>query len=108
MNIANTKVPIYKHMDDGILPFDDQTPSEVEVEVDWKLRSVERQEYRQIGHKSMTEGPTIMLKVFINLLYIHKMSSQYGMVAPHMLAYHHLMVKRWLRVCRKSRFFHDL
>ena len=55
------------------------------------------------GCKSMVEGPTIMLGVFINLLYTHTMPNIYY-CSTFMLLYPHLMAKHWLRVGRKLRF----
>ena len=52
----------------------------------------------------MVEGLTIMLGVFINLLYTHTMPNNHY-CSTYMMAYPHLMAKRWLRVGRKSRFF---
>ena len=59
------------------------------------------------GCKSMVEGLTIMLGVFINLLYTHTMPNNHY-CSTYMMAYPHLMAKRCLRVGRKSRFFPDL
>ena len=55
----------------------------------------------------MVEGLTIMPRVFINLLYTHTMPNNHY-CSTYMMAYPHLMAKRWLRVGRKSRFFPDL
>ena len=52
----------------------------------------------------MVEGPTIMLGVFITLLYIHTMPNIYY-CSTCMLLYPHLMAKLCQRVGRKSRFF---
>ena len=51
----------------------------------------------------MTEGPTIMLGVFITLLYTHKMPNVYYCITC-MLLYPHLMAKHCLKVGRKSNF----
>ena len=59
------------------------------------------------GCKSMVDGLTIMLGVFINLLYTHTMPNNHY-CSTYMMPYPHLMAKRWLRVGRKSRFFPDL
>ena len=56
------------------------------------------------GCKSMVEGLTIMLGVFINLLYTHTMPNNHY-CSTYMLPYPHLMAKHCLRVGRKSRFF---
>jgi len=42
-----------------------------------------------------------MLGVFINLLYTHTMPNNHY-CSTYMMAYPHLMAKRWLRVGRKS------
>jgi len=55
----------------------------------------------------MMEGPTIMLGVFIALLYTHTMPNIYY-CSTCLLLYPHLMAKHCLRVGRKSRFFPDL
>ena len=55
------------------------------------------------GCKSMVEGLTIMLGVFINLLYTHTMPNNHY-CSTYMMAYPHLMAKHCLRVGRKSRF----
>jgi len=44
------------------------------------------------GCKSMLEGLTIMLRVFINLLYTHTMPINYY-CSTYMMAYTHLMAK---------------
>jgi len=54
------------------------------------------------GCKSMVEGPKIMLRVFINLLYTHTMPNNHY-CSTYMLLYPHLMVKHYLKVGRKSR-----
>jgi len=50
----------------------------------------------------MVEGLTIMLGVFINLLYIHTMPNNHY-CSTYMLAYHHLNAKHCLKFGRKSR-----
>jgi len=59
------------------------------------------------GCKSMVEGLTIMLRVFINLLYIHTIPNNHY-CSTYMVAYPHLMAKHCLRVGRKSGLFPDL
>ena len=59
------------------------------------------------GCKSMVEGLTIMLGVFINLLCTHTMPNNHY-CSTCMMAYPHLMAKHCLTVGRKSRFFPDL
>ena len=49
----------------------------------------------------MVEGLTIMLRVFINLLYTHTMPNIYY-YSIYMMAYPHLMAKHCLKVGRKS------
>jgi len=44
------------------------------------------------GCKSMMEGPTIMMGVFIILLYTHTMPINHY-CSTYMMAYHHLMAK---------------
>jgi len=56
------------------------------------------------GCKSMMEGPTMMLGVFINLLYMYTMPNKHYSNKPTSLRCH-LMAKRYLRVGKKSRFF---
>jgi len=51
----------------------------------------------------MAEGPTIMLGVFIILLYTQTMPNKYYNSKPTSLRYH-LMAKRCLKVGRKSKF----
>ena len=53
------------------------------------------------GCKSMVEGLTIMLGVFINLLCTHTMPNNHY-CSTYMMAYPHLMAKRWLRVGRND------
>jgi len=55
------------------------------------------------GCESMMEGPTIMLGVFITLLYTHEMANKHYSSKPTPLRYH-LMAKRCLKVGRKSKF----
>ena len=55
----------------------------------------------------MVEGLTIMLGVFINLLYTHTMPNNHY-CSTYMMPYPHLLAKHCLRVGRKSRFFPDL
>jgi len=55
------------------------------------------------GRKSMMEGPTIMLGVFITLLYIYTMPNKHYGSKPTSLRYR-LMAKRCLKVGRKSKF----
>jgi len=50
----------------------------------------------------MMEGPTIMLGVFITLLYIYTMPNKHYSSKPTSLRYH-LMAKRCLKVGRKSK-----
>jgi len=57
--------------------------------------------------KSMMEGPTIMLGVIINLLYMYTMPNKHYSSKPTSLRYH-LMAKRCLKVGRKSGFFPQL
>ena len=59
------------------------------------------------GCKSMVEGLTIMLGVFINLLYTHTMPNNYY-CSTYMMAYPHLMAKHCLKVGRKSKFLPNL
>ena len=59
------------------------------------------------GCKSMVEGSTIMLGVFINLLYIHTMPNNHYCIT-YMMPYPHLLAKHCLRVGRKSGFLPDL
>ena len=54
------------------------------------------------GCKSMMEGPTIMLGVFITLLYMQTMPNKHYSSKPTSLRYH-LMAKRCLKVGRKSK-----
>ena len=54
------------------------------------------------GCKSMTEGPTIMLGVFITLLYTYILLINYYSIKPTSLRCH-LMAKCYLRVGKKSR-----
>ena len=51
----------------------------------------------------MAEGPTIMLRVFIILLYTQTMPNKHYNSKPTSLRYH-LMEKRCLKVGRKSKF----
>ena len=55
----------------------------------------------------MVEGLTIMLIVFINLLYTHTMPNNHY-CSTYMMAYPHLMTKHCLIVGRNSWFFPDL
>ena len=55
------------------------------------------------GCKSMKKGPTIMLGVFITLLYMYTMPNKHYSSKPTSLRYH-LMAKRCLKVGRKSEF----
>ena len=55
------------------------------------------------GCKSMMDGLTIMLEVFINLLYTYTMPINHY-CSTYMMPYHHLMAKHCLEVSRKSRF----
>ena len=54
------------------------------------------------GCKSMIEGHTIMLGVFIILLYMYIMPNKHYSSKPTSLRYH-LMAKRCLKVGRKSQ-----
>ena len=54
------------------------------------------------GCKSMMEGLTIMLGVFINLLYTYTLPNNHYSTT-YMLPYPHLMAKHCLKVGRKSR-----
>jgi len=56
------------------------------------------------GCKSMVEGLTIMLGVFINLLYIHTMPNIYY-CSTCMLLYPHLMAKLALKLAENQDFF---
>ena len=56
------------------------------------------------GCKSMVEGPTIMLGVFITLLYNHTMPNIYYS-STCMLLYPHLMAKRVLKLAGNRDFF---
>jgi len=58
------------------------------------------------GCKSMVEGLTITLRVFINLLYTLTMPNNHY-CSTYMMPYPHLMAKHCLTVSRKSRFFQD-
>ena len=51
------------------------------------------------GCKSMMDGLTIMLRVFINLLYTHTMPNNHY-CSTYMMPYPHLMAKHCLRVGR--------
>ena len=73
------------------------------LKVDRKSRS-EAWNLPTCGCKSMVEGLTIMLGVFINLLYTHTMPNNHY-CSTYMMAYPHLMAKHCLKVGRKSRFF---
>ena len=55
----------------------------------------------------MMDGLTIMLGVFINLLYTYTMPNNHY-CSTYMMAYPHLMAKHCLRVGRKSGFLPDL
>ena len=55
------------------------------------------------GCKSMMEGHTIMLGVFIILLYMYTMPNKHYSSKPTSLRYH-LMAKHCLKVGRKSKF----
>ena len=57
--------------------------------------------------KSMMEGPTIMLGVFIILLYMYTMPNKHYGSKPTSLRYH-LMAKHCLKVGRKSKFLPNL
>ena len=59
------------------------------------------------GGKSMMDGLTIMLGVFINLLYTYTLPNNHYSTT-YMLLYPHLMAKHCLKVGRKSSFFPDL
>ena len=59
------------------------------------------------GCKSMAEGPTIMLGVFIILLYMYTMPNKHYNSKPTSLRYH-LMAKHCLKVGRKSKFLPNL
>ena len=59
------------------------------------------------GCKSMLEGLTIMLGVFINLLYTHTMPNNHY-CSTYMMLYPHLMAKHCLTIGRKSGFLPDL
>ena len=54
------------------------------------------------GCKSMMDGLTIMLGVFINLLYTHTMPNNHY-CSTYMMPYPHLMAKHYPKVGRKSR-----
>ena len=55
----------------------------------------------------MMEGPTIMLGVFITLLYIYTMPNKHYSSKPTSLRYR-LMAKHCLKVGRKSKFLPNL
>ena len=55
----------------------------------------------------MMEGVTIMLAVFMDLLYTYTMPNNHY-CSTYMVAYPHLMVKLAWYVGRKLRFFPDL
>ena len=59
------------------------------------------------GCKSMVEGPTIMVGVFITLLYTHTMANNHY-CSTYMLLYPYLMAKHCLEVGRKLIFFSNL
>ena len=59
------------------------------------------------GCKSMMDGLTIMLGVFINLLYTYTMPNNYY-CSTYMMPYPHLLAKHCLTVGRKSGFLPDL
>jgi len=87
MHIYNAKQPLLQHLHDAIPPLVGQTLPE--------------------SRQKIEMGLTIMLRVFINLLYTHKMPNNHYCSA-YMMPYPHLMAKHCLRVGRKSRFFPDL
>jgi len=59
------------------------------------------------GCECVIEGLTIMLRVFINLLYTHTMPNNHY-CRTYMMIYPHLMAKYCLSVSRKSIIFPDL
>ena len=59
------------------------------------------------GCKSMVEGLTIMLGVFINLLYNHTMPNNHY-CSTYMMRYLHLMAKHCLRVGRNRNLRHEI
>ena len=59
------------------------------------------------GCISMLVGLTIMLRVFINLLYTHTMPNNHY-CSTYMMAYPHLMAKHCLIIGRKSEFLPEL
>ena len=72
----NAKQPLLQHLHYGIPPLDGQTLAESWQKIEifpwseaWNLPIW--------GCKSMVEGSTIMLRVFINLLYIHTMPNNH-------------------------------
>merc|ERR1711966_401875 len=72
-----------------------------------KVGKKSRSEARNLptwGCKSMVEGPTIMLGVFITLLYIHTMPNIYY-CSTCMLLYPHLMAKLALQLAENCDFF---
>ena len=103
MHPYNAKQPLLQHLHDGIPPLDGQTLPESRQKI--KIFSwSEAWNLPTCGCKSMVEGLTIMLGVFINLLYTHTMPNNHY-CSTYMMAYPHLMAKHCLRVGRKSRFF---
>ena len=72
-----------------------------------KFQPTEGRKTPTCGCKSMVEGLTIMLIVFINLLYTHTMPNNHY-CSTYMMAYPHLMAKHCLKAGRKSRFLPEL
>jgi len=94
----NAKQPLLQHLHDGIPPLDGQTlpDSRLEIEIfSWS----EARNLPTWGCKSMTEGLTIMLRVFINLLYTYTMPNNHY-CSNYMMPYPHLLAKHCLRVGR--------
>ena len=85
----------------AIPPLDGQTLPESRQEIDIFSWS-EAWNPPTCGCKSMMDGLTIMLGVFINLLYTYTLPNNHYSTT-YMLLYPHLMVKHCLKVGRKSR-----
>jgi len=84
------------------VPLDGQTLPE-----SWQKSKSEARNLPTWGCKSMAEGPTIMLGVFITLLYMYTMSNKHYSSKPTSLRYH-LMAKRCLRVGRNPNMRQEI
>jgi len=97
IHLYNAKQPLLQHLHGGIPPLDGQTLPESRQKIRiWGMKPANIS-----GCKSMVEGLTIMLRVFINLLYTCKMPNNHY-CSTCMMAYPHLMAKHCLEVGRKS------